>query len=190
VLNQQTGAGAVWWTAATTDYVGGQILASPVTYRVSSVKIHGAEVLVPGQTIWTPQVGGAWTIQVALYGMTVKTRDAVFGTPVSGQLQLTYPDGFVTTQAVGSDGTATFANLPGGKYSVKMDHALLAPATTVVLTKLQSASLRVVTMADVGLTVGVALAVLAVLALVVWWLLSRLRTRRRLARRAMNGPAA
>jgi hypothetical protein len=186
VLNQQTGAETVWWTAVSTDEAGGRLVATSVTYRATSVKIHGAEVLVPGQAVWTPQANGTWTIGVQLYGITVQTRDALFGTPVSGQLQLTYPDGFVTAQAVGSDGIATFANLPAGQYSVKLAQTL-TPATSIVLTKLQSTSLRVITMTDVGLTAGLALAGLVVLALILGWLLSRLRARRRRTGRATGG---
>jgi hypothetical protein len=189
VLNQQTGAQSAWWTAATADQAGGKLVATPISYRVTSVKIHGAEVLVPGQAPWTPVVNGTWTIQVELFGMTVQTRDAFFGTPVAGQLQLSYPDGDITTQDVGSDGVATFTDLPAGQYSVGWAHSMLTPATSVVVTKLESTSLRVITMADIGLTAAAGMAILVVLGLVVWFIISRLRSRGRRIDRAVGLPA-
>ena len=93
VLNSQTGAKDVWWTAASAVRFSTALTASPTTYRALSVTIHGAEVVNRGQQAWTPTQNGVWTIQLLLYSMTVQTRDALFGTPVGGQLKLTYPDG-------------------------------------------------------------------------------------------------
>lgn len=189
VLNQQTGAGDVWWTASTTIRASSQLVASPITYRVLSVKIHGAEVVNRGQQSWTPTDDGVWTIQVLLYGLTVQTRDALFGTPVEGRLQLTYPDGFVDTATVGSDGTATFNNLPRGQYQLKLASSSLTPPTPVALSKPQSAVLRVITLTDIGSAAGLLIAVAFVLALIGRWSVLRSRGRRRSASRAA-GPSA
>ena len=152
--------------------------------------IHGAEVINRGQQSWTPTQNGTWTIQVLLYGMTVQTRDALFGSPVSGKLLLTYPDGFVTTQPVGSDGTVTFSDLPRGQYQLKLETSALSPPTPVALSKPQSATLRVITYRDIGLVVGGLLAVTFLLALIGRWSLIKGRSRRRAANRAQSQPVS
>ena len=190
VLNQQTGAQDVWWTASSTIRASGQLIPSPATYRALSVMIHGAEVINRGQQSWTPTQNGTWTIQVLLYGMTVQTRDALFGSPVSGKLLLTYPDGFVTTQPVGSDGTVTFSDLPRGQYQLKLETSALSPPTPVALSKPQSATLRVITYRDIGLVVGGLLAVTFLLALIGRWSLIKGRSRRRAANRAQSQPVS
>ena len=189
VLNQQTGATDVWWTASTTIRAGGQLVVSPITYRALSVQIHGAEVINRGQQSWTPAENATWTIQVLLYGMTVQTRDALFGSPVSGRLQLTYPDGYVTTQAIGSNGTVNFYNLPRGQYQLKLASSAFTPPTPVALSKPQDATLRVITMTDIGLAAGLLLGVTLLLGLIGRWSLIWGRGRRKAARRALGGPA-
>jgi hypothetical protein len=192
VINRVTGAQDVWWASATTIRAAGQLVATPITYRALSVQIHGAQVVNRGQQSWTPTENGVWTIQVLLYGMTVQTRDALFGTPVAGKLQLTYPDGFVTTQALGSNGSTTFVNLPRGQYQLKLASSSLTPPTPVALSKPQAASLRVITMADITVAVGLLLALIAILALIGRWSLLKNRARGRTGRRAASaaGPAA
>ena len=159
VINSQTKASDVWWTAATTIRVGTSLVATPITYRVISVKIHGAETVNRGQQSWTPSQNGAWNITLLLYNMTVRTSDAIFGSPVSGQIQLTYPDGHVTSAPIGGDGVATFGSLPRGQYQLHLSTSTFTPPTPVALSKPQSAVLRVITTMDI--LVGVGLVVLA-----------------------------
>jgi hypothetical protein len=184
VLNRTTGAQDVWWASSTTIRAAGQLIASPITYRALSVQIHGAQVVNRGQQSWTSTENGVWTIQVLLYGMTVQTRDALFGTPVSGKLQLTYPDGYVVTQVIGSNGLTTFTNLPRGQYQLKLASSALTPPTPVALSKPQEASLRVITITDIALAVGLLLSLIATLALIGRWSLLRGRVQRRAVRRA------
>jgi hypothetical protein len=189
ILNQQTGAADVWWTAATTIHVSNALVTSPITYRVLSVKIHGAEVVNRGQQSWTPTQNGVWTIQVLLYGMTVQTRDALFGTPVSGKLQLTYPDGFVETQPIGGGGTVTFTDLPRGEYQLKLASSALTPPTPVALSKPQTATLKVITLTDIAVVVGGVVGAILVLALIGRWSILRSKGRKRSPSRAA-GPTA
>ena len=88
-------------------------------------------ILNRGQQAWTPTQSGLWTIQLLLYGMRVQTHDAVFGTPVSGKLQLIYPDGAIVEQPVDSQGLVTFKNLPRGQYSLKLSPSAFSPPTPV-----------------------------------------------------------
>ncbi len=177
VLNSQVGAKDVWWTAASAVRFGTQLTISDVQYRALSVNIHGAEVVNRGQQAWTPTENGVWTIQLLLYSMTVQTRDAIFGTPVSGQLKLTYPDGAAVEQRVGSDGKITFENLPRGQYRLALSSVAYSPPAPVALSKVQESTLRVITYLDVALVMGVLILIMA-LAITRWVILSR-RIRRK-----------
>jgi hypothetical protein len=179
VLNSQTGAADVWWTAATAVRVSTYLKASPTTYRALSARIHGAEVVNRGQQAWIPSEAGVWTIQLLLYGMTVQTRDAVFGTPVAGQLTLVYPDGAKIQQPVADDGKVSFANLPRGQYQLQLSPSAFSPPSPVALSKVQDATLRIVTYQDIGLAVGLAITVFVVLAVIGRWAIITARIRRR-----------
>jgi hypothetical protein len=183
VLNSQTGAKDVWWTAATSVRVSAFLKSSPTTYRALSAKIHGAEVVNRGQQAWTPTEDGVWTIQLLLYGMTVQTRDAVFGTPVAGQLTLTYPDGAKIQLPVAGDGKVSFANLPRGQYQLQLSPSAFSPPSPVALSKVQDTALRIVTYQDIALAVGLIVVVIGVLAVIGRWAIitARLRRRRRIS---------
>jgi len=188
VLNSQTGAKDVWWQASTAVRVSTFLKPSPTTYRALSAKIHGAEVVNRGQQAWTPTEDGVWTIELLLYGMTVQTRDAVFGTPVAGQLTLMYPDGAKIEQPVAGDGKVSFDNLPRGQYQLQLTPSAFSPPSPVALSKVQDATLRIVTYQDIALAVGLVVVVLIVLAVIGRWAIitARIRRRRRAAMRASS----
>jgi hypothetical protein len=177
-----TGTGAdVWWTAASTTRVSTSLLPTTVTYRALSVKIHGAEVVNRGQQAWTPTMNGVWTIQLLLYGMTVQTHDAMFGMPVSGQLQLTYPDGVTVKQAVDSEGRVSFVNLPRGQYQLQLSPSAFSPPTPVALSRPQEATLRVITYLDVAVAAGALILAVALLFVIGRWAMIWRRLRHRSA---------
>ena len=181
ILNSQVGASDVWWTASSTARVSSNLIQTPVTYRALSVKMHGADVVNRGQQAWTPTQGGTWTIQLLLYPMNVQTRDAFFNTPVSGQLQLQYPDGTKINASVGSDGTATFNDLPRGQYELSLHPAAVSPPSAVALSKPQDAVLRVITYLDVAVVAGTLIAIVVALYVIGRGSLVLARRRRRRA---------
>jgi hypothetical protein len=189
VLDSQTKVTDVWWLAATTIRAGAQLIPSPVTYRALSVKLHGGEVVNRGQQSWTPTENGTWTIQLLLYGMTVKTQDALLGGTVSGPLTLTYPDGETIRQQVGAGGEITFDNLPRGQYTLSLGNSALTPPTQVTLSRPQSATVRVITFVDIGLIVGLGLAALAGLVILGRWSMVVRRVRRKRRGAAVSAPA-
>lgn len=192
VLNSQTGASDVWWTAASVARVTSSLLPTTVTYRALSVQIHGAQVVNRGQQAWTPTQNGVWTIQLLLYGMTVTTHDAMFGMPVSGQLALTYPDGDTIKANVDSNGVATFTNLPRGQYQLKLTPAAYSPPTPVALSRPQNATIRVITYLDVAVAAGALILVVLALFLVGRgaFILARLRRNRARAARPVQEMAS
>jgi hypothetical protein len=163
VLSDQVGAQDVWWTASSIAHVSNSLIPTPITYRALSVKIHGADVVNRGQQAWTPTENGVWTIQLLLYPMSVQARDAFFGMPVSGQLQLKYPDGTTVTTPVDSSGTATFGDLPRGQYQLSLHPAAISPPSAVALSRPQDAVLRVITYLDVAVVAGGLIATVMIL---------------------------
>jgi hypothetical protein len=172
VVNSQAGAGNVWWTAAVTNQAGGVVTATPVTYTAVSVKVHGAETVAPGAQTWTPTEGGIWTIKLSLYSVSVLTRDAFFGGPISGLVRLTYPDGSHIDRPIGSGGVATFNALPKGTYKLSAVSAVLPASIDVAVPKPLQPTLMALTSTDLGATLGLLLGVAVLLGL---GLRSRLR---------------
>jgi hypothetical protein len=180
-LNAQTGIADTWWTSNTASVAGpsNTMVFAPVSYTAKSVKIHGAEALAPGLQSWTPSSGGAWTVRLQLYSLTVRTQDALMGAPVSGKVDLTMPDSTSVTESIGADGTTTFTGLPAGPYTLGLDAGGLSrvrQAVSVPTSVVQT--LRLVTYADAALTIvpGIGIAVLAVLALLRLRVIRRRRT--------------
>jgi hypothetical protein len=134
---------------------------APVQYSPESVKVHGVEALAPAQADWAPAVGSTWTIKLRLYDLTVTTRDAFFGSPTSERLVLTWADGTTSSASAGPDGTASFGDLPEGKYLLTASTAALSASSYVALAGAQDATLRVVTTADVLIVAAVVLVLIA-----------------------------
>ncbi len=178
VVNSQTGADNVWWTAAVTSQTGQAATATPVVYRVMSVKVHGAETVKSGEQSWTPTEGGVWIIKLTLFSISVQARDSLFGGPLSGQVRLTYPDGSYIDQPI-SDGVATFDGLPAGVYKVETSAGFLPVYGTISLSRPEVDTLTAVTFTDLGLGAGLFLAVLGLLALAVRTRVVRRRVGRR-----------
>ncbi|HEX8940912.1 MAG TPA: hypothetical protein VF763_12200 [Candidatus Limnocylindrales bacterium] len=153
----------VWWEAALPVRRAAGLVASPTIYRVTSVTIAGTNVVNQGQQAWTPTLDGTWTIQVLLYGLTVHTQDAIFGSPVQGRLDLVYPDGQVRETRLGPDGMASFDSLPRGTYELRLHASAITPPTPVALSRPQEASVRVLTYFDIAFVGGVLLLIVLVL---------------------------
>ena len=192
VLNPQSGAARVWWTASVaaatspgtaapgagvaTDHSptdapyipsqlepgpagsGGGMTAISISYRPVSVEIHGVDALVPDQQAWAPGDGGTWTIRLAVYDLNVRAEDALFGAPAGGQVRLVWPNGSYATASTGADGTAAFAGVPAGSYSIRLDGSSLT--ASVPSSNSQTATIKVVTLADVLVAIATALGLL------------------------------
>jgi hypothetical protein len=158
-LSPQTGASQAWWTATTAAAPGNVMTATPVSYRALSVKVHGAEVLAPDQPAWMPGGGATWTIRLLVYGLTVRTQDALFGAPISGLVHLSLPDGSSIDAPVHADGTATFTELPAGRYNLSLDSA--GPSQlghmAISVSGSESETLRAVTFVDLLLAIALGL---------------------------------
>ncbi len=135
-----------------------------VTYAFKSVIIHGANVVNSGQLHFTPNKLLVWQVPVILHSLTIQANDLLAGRPAGKTVQLTYPDGSKVTVPLRSEHEHTFVNLPRGTYKVKVGGGLIALASTVRLSRNQTATEVVITTADAG---ELALMLFTVLAVVV-----------------------
>jgi hypothetical protein len=148
---------SLWWISAVATSKPDGLEAVTTVYRVSAVMIAGTNVVNSGQTTWTPSAGGTLTIPVLLYQLQVSTRDAFFGWPLTGPLDLVYPDGSTAHTVLGSSGNVDFGSLPRGQYLLHFHTQGLSPATPVALSRSQTALLRIITYLDIGVAVGILL---------------------------------
>ncbi len=155
----------VWLTAASSAVQSGELAAVSNVYRIAQVTIAGSNVVNAGQQTWQPTPNGNRLVEVLLYSLTVDTQDALLGSAVQGSLDLIFPDGTIRTLTVGSDGSLSFDGLARGQYTLKLHASGLTAPTPVALSRSQTATLRIISVLD--LAIGLGLLILGVVLLLV-----------------------
>jgi hypothetical protein len=155
----------VWFEAATAVSRTGGLVESRLLWRLNEIVMAGTNVVNRGQQSWQPVPGESWTAELLLYDLSVTTEDALTGEPVSGTLELVYPDGSSRTLEMGQGAATRFTSLPRGTYTLKFHGAGHVPPTPVALSRSQPANLRVITTFDASVALG---ALLLVAAALVW----------------------
>jgi hypothetical protein len=153
----------VWLEAGTAVKRGEGLGVTTREWRVLEVRMAGANVVNRGQQQIIPGPNAVWTVEVLLFDLRVTAQDAIFGSALTGQLQLAYPDG--TTSGVHLDGShpADFARLPRGDYVLRLSAAGLGAPTPVTLSRDQTSVIRVITYLDLAIFGGFMLACAAAL---------------------------
>ena len=121
------------------------------------VLIHGTNVVNRGQQSTQPTAGAVWRVTVLLFDLSVQGHDALLGSPLSGTLDLQYPDGAIVSAKLGTSSPVSFPRLPRGNYTLRLHAGGLAAATPVALSRSQAVAIRVITFLDVGMLGAVAL---------------------------------
>lgn len=133
-----------------------------VPYALSRVDYDGLNVASDGQERYLPVAGGTWVVHLRLYRLTLRARDALFGTSLGRRVTLTDPSG--RQQQLGLDRNGQVSIVAGrGNYSARVHAAGIAPLVPIALSRSQTADLSVITPIDllvIGLT---CLAVLVIL---------------------------
>ncbi len=155
-----------WWEAGTAVSRTGGLQPATTLWRLSEVEMAGTNVVNQGQQAFTPTINGTWTINLLLYDLVVHTQDALTGSSLHGTAELIFPDSTSKVAVLESDGTARFAGLPRGSYTVKLKTDGIAPITPIALSRTQDATIRVISYFDLGGAVGLALLGLLVLLLI------------------------
>jgi hypothetical protein len=155
----------VWLTAASSAVQSGELAAVSNVYRIAQVTIAGSNVVNAGQQTWQPTPNGNRVVEVLLYSLTVDTQDALLGSAVQGKLDLIFPDGTIRTSTVGSNGSLSFDGLARGQYTLKLHASGLTAPTPVALSRSQTATLRIISVLD--LAIGLGLLILGVVLLLV-----------------------
>lgn len=158
-----------------------------VPYAVSSVDYDGLSVASAGQERYLPAAGGTWTVHLHLYGLTLRAKDALFGTSLSRPVTLTSPSG--RQQLLRLDRNGQVSIVAGrGSYSARVHAAGISPLIPIALSRSQTAEISVITPLDL---VVIGLACITTLAILFAVGRGRLRLRRVLQKRLMRArPAA
>ncbi len=152
------------WVMATRPVrVSNGIKGSVVTYALQSVIIRGSSVVNRGQQRFTATDSAVWDIPVSLYSLTITGNDLLSGNPTGKTYGLTYPDQSTSVQPLGPGHTVTVHDLPPGDYQVKVTGGVIAPKSTVHLSRSDSTTSVVVTKKDVTELMAVAIVILGLL---------------------------
>jgi hypothetical protein len=155
--------GPIWLASSRPTQVHSGVANRLVTYSVKSVMIRGTNVVNIDQLRFT--AGSlAWNIPVILHSLTVVGNDLLAARPAGKRVTLTYPNLTKVTVPFGPDHRVTITDLPRGTYKVKVSGGIVALASSVRLSRDQTATEIVVTGGDVAEITALILVAAAVVA--------------------------
>jgi hypothetical protein len=136
--------------------IGSDWESRQVRYTLSSVRVDGSEAVFDGRQNFRPEDASMWSISLAVFQLSVTTRDAVFGSEVGSRLVVTRPDGSRFAGHIGKGGAAVFPSLVRGLYQLRIDSAVAGGKTSVLVSRNDAVNLRVVTLTDAAIIIAVA----------------------------------
>jgi len=154
-----------------------QVTDRQVSYTVKSVMIRGTNVVNSGELRFTADNALPLTIPLILHSLTIDANDLLAGKPAGSAVQLTYPNGTKQTTSLGPHHRVTIPDLPRGTYRVKVEGGIIPLASTVHLSRDQTATELVVTTGDFVEMLAIVLVAVAVVAAA--GIIGRRRRRRR-----------
>jgi hypothetical protein len=152
----------IWLPASRPARVANGFTGRFVTYSVKSVMIRGSNVVNSGQRRFTTNRSLSWTIPVILHSLTIDANDLLAGAPAGNSVQVTFPNGTKETAPFGAHHRVTLTDLPRGTYRLKVNGGLIPLASTVHLSRDQTATELVITTVDFAEMVAIVLVVIAV----------------------------
>lgn len=151
--------GPVWLSASRPTTVAEGVADRNITYSVKSAVISGSNAVNSGQLRFDTRRSLTWNVPVILHSLTIVGNDLMAGRPAGSSVRLTYPNGAARVFPFSSGHRVTVTNLPRGSYGVKVQGGLVPLASTVRLSKDQTAT-------EIVVTKGNALEILAILMVV------------------------
>jgi hypothetical protein len=134
---------------------GGRLRSQSVRYSVQSALVRGSNVVNAGQQRFRPSKTPVFPVQLLLYSVRFKTRDAFFGFPIGSAVQLQYPNGRVERHELDEQGRILVPSLPRSDYKVKVDAPGLSFERPVRLSRNQEVELEVMSWLDIALALFV-----------------------------------
>jgi hypothetical protein len=133
-----------------------------VPYALSRVDYDGLNVASEGQERYLPAAGGTWVVHLRLYRLTLRAKDALFGTSLTRPVTLTDPSG--RQQHLKLDRNGQLSIVAGrGNYTARVHAAGISPMVPIALSRSQTADLSVITPIDLLVLALTCLAIIAVL---------------------------
>lgn len=174
--------GEEWRTANRIARLSTGLEATEVQYAVESVFVDGANVVNQNQQRFLVEGRAQWTVQLLLYAINVRAKDALFGFPVGEGINLRYPDGSTRFIAFDENNELVIDDLARGLYRLQVLGARgMAPETPVAVSRNQVVELKVLSALDMALAGGAGLIGALGLLLIgrpgpLLWLVGRRRT--------------
>ncbi len=162
-LTQAQLRGPVWLSASRPSPVAEGVADRNITYSVKSAIIRGTNAVNSGQLRFDTRRSLTWNVPVILHSLTIVGNDLMAGRPAGSSVKLTYPNGDVRVVPLGPGHRVTLTDLPRGSYGVKVEGGLLPLASTVRLSKDQTATEIVVTAGNGAEIFAIVLVVVAVI---------------------------
>jgi hypothetical protein len=162
-LTQAQLKGPVWLSSSRPSPVAQGVANRNITYSVKSAFIRGTNAVNSGQLRFDIRRSLTWNVPVILHSLTIVGNNLMAARPAGSSVQLTYPNGTVRVVPFGPGHRVTLTDLPRGSYGVKVKGGLLTLASTVRLSKDQTATEVVVTAGDAAEIMAIVLVVAAVI---------------------------
>ncbi|HEX9548227.1 MAG TPA: hypothetical protein VF942_12880 [Acidimicrobiales bacterium] len=120
-----------------------------VSYTVSSVMVHGNNIVNTGQQRFVPTQTTQWVITGLFFDLVIQGDELLTGDPIGQAVELTFPDKTVRTVRFGRGHRVTVRNLPRGDYQVRVTGGLMKLTSSVHLSRIQTVTQAVITVRDV-----------------------------------------
>jgi hypothetical protein len=171
-------AAPVWLRGIRVSSAAGHLQVTEVNYKVAAVTVRGDNVVHADQQRFVPSHQPHVVVELLLFTVQLKTRDALFKHGSGTAVVLKFADG--TTQWLPiHHGSVTFKDLPRGDYAMTVYAPGLTSDKALSISRDQTATIQVISWLDITVAVAALLSLTAALVFV-----ARSRRHGRLASRA------